>query len=222
MRPAARPEKESTMSDTMSNDPRRKAEAQRLAAEAVIPKTETAPVQAAPLPTLSYDPIALAREAWNKEVDPKYASKTFEEIWQSLNDLNEEQRRGAVVGAFTEEEFKQVVTSMMTSVQAFFLHHASESANERANARRTLVNHDTNTRLNVPGSTTCCLDVHNGVLRIETAPSTPTQRKCFLHPEGCPDDGPTMEAIAVPMGGAGVPAGVIQALMEAIQKRGRK
>jgi len=143
--------------DSMSTDPKRVAEAKRLAGSVVA------------VPRVDYNPKAIFRAAYERWVDPKYASHSFDECWAKFgeNDIS----ILPVVGALTEVEYTQYAESVVLHFVSRDLLAKSEEFGSRAEATKQVALYSLDDRLglrikNVGHTIT---DLQAGVLRRDAA-----------------------------------------------------
>ena len=168
--------------DSMSTDPKRVAEAKRLAGSVVA------------APRVEYNPKAIFRAAYERWVDPKYASHSFEECWAKFgeNDINSL----PVVGALTEVEYAQYADSVAMHFASRDLLAKSEDLGARAEATKQVALYSLDDRLGLKSNSVghTITDLQAGVLRRDVARNEREE-----HEESCDGSGamiPIPEGIA--------------------------
>lgn len=164
------------MDDTISKDPKRIAEAKRMAAD-----ENKKQAVAASLPKLPFDPKAVAREEFERNMDPRFFTDRFEEVWGSLEKAGLQCSDSEIITPLTEMEFRDNVASYYASLTAAFLRTQVEKQDERAATLGKAAQLRINDRVKWDG--TGMMDLAHGVLR--KVPSG--LRTCLAHPNGCPD-----------------------------------
>jgi len=106
------------MDDTISTDPKRLAEAMKIAQEAPPP----------PPPKLTYSALQILREAWDRIIDPKYVIRPYEVM---LREAQAQLGTGEVLGALTEAECRDFAEALMWRGQAQHLQKAAEEARQK-------------------------------------------------------------------------------------------
>lgn len=157
------------MSDTISKDPARVAEAQRLAQTS---KTE--------FPKLPYDPKAVAREEFERIVDPHVFTESFEEFWWGITSEDPSSTCTELLTSFTEAEFRSMVDSFVYVAHAYFLQRALTAANERAAVAKKSTIFSCTDRLKLGPGVPLWPDIRRGLLWKRGA------EHCPVHPNGCP------------------------------------
>lgn len=170
--------------DTISTSPEMHAEARRAAAESNFPKA-------------AYDTKKVAKEEFDRIVDARYASKTFEEIWASLvAPVQKVPSMDQFFGVLTEAEYRQTISGIWHTLQAFFLTSRSQEEEERGGIIGKAVMYAVQDRLNLKGKGDLMPDVLHGIIR-SPASGAAGIRRCLLHPDGCPDQMPDHTAVPV-------------------------
>jgi hypothetical protein len=164
--------------DTLSTDPKMKEEARHAASEASNPKPP-------------FDPRVIALEEFDRIIDKRYQSRSFEEVWDLVDtELANRSATLEVLGVFSEAEYRQVTASFFYAVQSMFLIRASEGAKERGEIIHKAALYAAHDRLKIKGIPVQSIlaDLIRGLVRAEKA--TPVSKeKCLIHPHGCPAEG---------------------------------
>lgn len=191
--------------DTISKDPRMQAEARRAASEVANEVN---------IPKAPYDPKAIAREEWERRIDPKYAERSFDETWETLSvPFKRPGKKEDFRVLLTEEEFRQCIGAVMRGVNSLNLRIAAEQEDEKAKAVQGAASVAIEDRVGKgPKLNECFPDLTTGYMRANVDFSN---RKCFLHPNGCPDENGVVEI----GGGGGLGQAIAAALANAIGAR---
>jgi hypothetical protein len=143
------------MNDSISTDPRLLAEARNASHAKPQPS----------LPKVDFDPRAIMRDAFDRIVDKRYFPSTFESVWKTVvNNARQPDQQTPVIGAFTEDEFRQIAESYAYHLHGMALNSASQNARDRSDTLKKATLYKTEDRYDATARNTS-IDLAHGVLR---------------------------------------------------------
>lgn len=174
------------MSDTISKDPKMQEEARRAAASVASPTV---------LPKLNFNPIAVAKEEYERRVDPKYLPTGgpkpmgFDSLWELLTrPFVDQPAQSEVLFALEEAEYRQIVSSLFRRVNALNMEHWAKLEEQKAEAvhRSTIIAIEERVGPQEASKLFDSIpDITRGILRKSS--SITVKKMCIMHPDGCPE-----------------------------------